>query len=104
MDYAFKYLFFFIYCLLIIVHIFFICNSVGVELIEQQISILKNRLNISIRRNPKVGGTLGQKTEIDVDFIPLNLNKLFNKMVYHIDVLFEPVPSKKLLRKFVLTN
>lgn len=66
--------------------------------VEQQISLLKNTLNIPKRKNPMVGGTLGRKTEIDVNYLPLNLDKLFKKTVYHMDVNFEPELPKRLLR------
>jgi len=66
--------------------------------LEQQIEVLKKNIQIPKRRNPKVGGTLGRKTEIDVNHLPLNLDKLFKKTVYHIDVHFTPDLPKRLLR------
>jgi len=66
--------------------------------IEQQILILKNNLHIPKRRNPKTGGSMGRATEIDVNHLPLNLDKLFKKVVYHVDVQFTPDLPKRLLR------
>ncbi|XP_025202202.1 protein argonaute-2-like [Melanaphis sacchari] len=65
---------------------------------EQQISILKSKLLVPKRRNPKTGGTIGRATEIDVNHLPLKLDKLFKKTVCHIDVQFKPELPKKLLR------
>lgn len=60
--------------------------------------MLKNNLHIPKRRNPKAGGTQGRVTVIDVNQLPLNLDKLFTKTVYHIDVQFSPELPKRLLR------
>lgn len=68
------------------------------QLIEQNIVIFKKSLSIPKRRNPKVGGTSGRATEMEVNHLPLNLEKLFKKTVYHIDVKFTPDLPKKLLR------
>ncbi|XP_025198780.1 protein argonaute-2-like [Melanaphis sacchari] len=70
----------------------------GNQQIEQQITILKSNLLIPKRKNPKAGGSLGRKTEIEVNHLPLNLDKLFKKVVYHVDVQFEPELPKRLLR------
>lgn len=66
--------------------------------IEQTISILKNELFIPKRRNPKSGGSLGRPTQVEVNYLPLNLDKLFKKVVYHVDVQFKPELPKRLLR------
>jgi len=67
--------------------------------IEQQISLLKTKLNIPKRKSGKSGGgTLGRKTNVEVNHLPLNLDKLFKKTAYHIDVNFTPDLPKKLLR------
>jgi eukaryotic translation initiation factor 2C len=72
--------------------------SQGNQQIEQQIVILKSNLHIPKRRNPKTGGSMGRATEIDVNHLPLNLDKLFKKVVYHVDVQFTPDLPKRLLR------
>ncbi|KAF0756787.1 protein argonaute-2-like, partial [Aphis craccivora] len=66
--------------------------------IEQQIKMFKSQLLIPKRRNPKTGGSMGRLTEIEVNHLPINLDKLFNKVVYHIDVKFEPGRPKTLFR------
>jgi len=60
--------------------------------------MLKSQLLIPKRRNPKTGGSMGRVTEIEVNHLPLNLDKLFNKAVYHIDVQFHPSHPKTLFR------
>jgi len=72
--------------------------NLGGQQIEQQIVILKNNLHIPKRRNPKTGGSLGRATEIEVNHLPLNLDQLFKKVVYHVDVQFTPELPKRLLR------
>lgn len=66
--------------------------------IEQKISMLKNELFIPKRRNPRSGGSLGRPTQVEVNYLPLNLDKLFKKVVYHVDVQFNPDLPKRLLR------
>ncbi|KAF0766388.1 protein argonaute-2-like [Aphis craccivora] len=66
--------------------------------IEQQIDILKSKLIIPKRRNLETGGSMGRATEVEVNHLPLNLDKLFNKVVYHTDVKFKPKLPRKLLR------
>lgn len=66
--------------------------------VQQQIQILKDRLSIPKRKNPKSAGSLGRVTEIEVNHLPLNLEKLTKKTVYHIDVVFNPELPKRLLR------
>lgn len=75
-----------------------IMYNLGSQQIEQYINVLKKNLFIPKRKNPKSGGTLGRKTEMDVNHLPLNLDKLFKKTVYHIDVQFTPELPKRLLR------
>ncbi|VVC24908.1 Hypothetical protein CINCED_3A021441 [Cinara cedri] len=70
----------------------------GNQQIDQQIEILRSKLVIPKRKNPKVGGKLGRQTELDVNHLPLNLDKLFKKTVYHIDCQFTPELPKRLLR------
>ncbi|XP_016662198.1 protein argonaute-2 isoform X1 [Acyrthosiphon pisum] len=70
----------------------------GGQQIEQQIVILKSNLHIPKRKNPKTGGSLGRATEIEVNHLPLNLDQLFKKVVYHVDVQFTPELPKRLLR------
>nr|QEI10611.1 argonaute 2 X2 [Myzus persicae] len=70
----------------------------GNQQIEQQIVILKSKLHIPKRRNPKAGGSLGRQTVIDVNHLPLDLDNLFKKLVYHVDVQFTPELPKRLLR------
>ncbi|CAH1731514.1 unnamed protein product [Aphis gossypii] len=70
----------------------------GNQQIEQQIRMFKSQLLIPKRRNPQTGGSMGRVTEIEVNHLPLNLDKLFNKTVYHIDVQFEPAHPKTLFR------
>lgn len=70
----------------------------GNQQIDQQIEMLRNRLFIPKRRNLKTGGTLGRVTEVEVNHLPLVLDKLFKKTVYHIDVQFTPELPKRLLR------
>lgn len=70
----------------------------GNQQIDQQIEILRTKLVIPRRKNPKVGGKLGCQTELDVNHLPLNLDKLFKKTVYHIDCQFTPELPKRLLR------
>jgi hypothetical protein len=41
---------------------------------------------------------MGRATEIEVNHLPLNLDKLYKKVVYHIDVQFKPNLPRKLLR------
>jgi len=41
---------------------------------------------------------MGRSTEIEVNHLPLNLEELFNKVVYHTDVKFKPKLPTKLLR------
>lgn len=65
---------------------------------DQKIELFMKTLSIPKRKNPKVGGTLGRATEIEVNHLPLNLDKLFSKTVYHIDVQFTPELPKRLLR------
>jgi len=72
--------------------------NLGNQQIEQEIVILKSNLHIPKRRNPKAGGSLGRPTEIDVNHLPLDLDNLFKKVVYHIDVHFTPDLPKRLLR------
>lgn len=66
--------------------------------VEQKIAILKNELFIPKRRNPRSGGSLGRQTQVEVNHLPLNLDKLFKKVVYHVDVQFNPDLPKRLLR------
>jgi len=66
--------------------------------IQQIIEIFKSKIAVPKRSNPKAGGKKGRATEIDVNHLPLNLDKLFTKTVYHIDVLFKPELPKRLLR------
>ncbi|VVC42413.1 Hypothetical protein CINCED_3A015370 [Cinara cedri] len=66
--------------------------------IDQQIGILRNRLVIPKRKNPKMGGTLGRHTEVEVNYLPLDLDKMFKKTIYHIDCQFNPELPKRLLR------
>ncbi|KAL4119324.1 hypothetical protein QTP88_012145 [Uroleucon formosanum] len=73
-------------------------SSQGNQQIEQQIEMLKSNLHIPKRKNPKAGGSLGRATEIEVNHLPLNLDQLFKKVVYHVDVQFQPDLPKKLLR------
>lgn len=70
----------------------------GFQQIEQQIKILKSNLCIPKRKNKNTGGTLGRLTEIETNNLPLNIDKLFKKTVYHIDVQFTPDLPKRLLR------
>jgi len=70
----------------------------GNQQIEQQITILKSKLFIPKRRNPKAGGSMGRSTMIEVNHLPLNLDQLFKKVVYHVDVQFTPDLPKRLLR------
>ncbi|XP_026820735.1 protein argonaute-2-like [Rhopalosiphum maidis] len=70
----------------------------GNQQIEQQITILKSKLFIPKRKNPKAGGSMGRATTIEVNHLPLNLDKLFKKIVYHVDVQFTPDLPKRLLR------
>lgn len=60
--------------------------------------MFKATLNIPKRKNAMYGGKLGRMTEIDVNYLPLNLNKLFKKTVYHMDVQFTPELPLRLLR------
>lgn len=60
--------------------------------------MLKSQLSIPKRRNPKSAGSLGRATEIEVNHLPLNIEKLTKKTVYHIDVVFVPELPKRLLR------
>jgi len=66
--------------------------------LEQIIEVFMKQLKIPKRRNPSAGGTKGRKTEIEVNHLPLNLDKLFTKTVYHIDVTFTPELPRRLLR------
>lgn len=70
----------------------------GNQQIEQQITMLKSKLHIPKRRNPKAGGSMGRATEIEVNYLPLTLEKLFKKTIYHVDVQFKPDLPKRLLR------
>lgn len=72
--------------------------------IEQKIELLKNNLYIPKRRNPNAGGTRGRATEIDVNLLPLDLNKLFKNTIYHFDVKFIPEIPKRLLRYVTCNN
>ncbi|XP_050538341.1 protein argonaute-2-like isoform X4 [Daktulosphaira vitifoliae] len=65
---------------------------------NQQLEVMKSQLDIPKRKNTKIGGTLGRKTDIDVNHLPMNLQKLFKKEVHHYDVQFNPDVPKKLLR------
>lgn len=60
--------------------------------------MLKSNLRIPKRKNKTIGGTLGRSTEIETNHLPLNLDKLFKKTVYHIDAQFTPDLPKRLLR------
>jgi len=73
-------------------------NSSVSQQIEQQIQIFKSKLQVPKRSNIKSGGKLGRSTEINVNYLPLNLEKLYKKTLYHIDVTFNPELPKKLLR------
>jgi len=67
--------------------------------IEQQISMFKTNLIIPKRKSTKSGGgTLGRKTEVDVNYLLLNLDKLFKKTVYQMNVQFMPDVPRRLLR------
>ncbi|XP_050530868.1 protein argonaute-2-like isoform X2 [Daktulosphaira vitifoliae] len=66
--------------------------------ITQKLEVMKNQLTIPKRRNTKLAGTIGRKTELDINYLPLNLDKLFKKTVYHFDVQFVPDLPKNLLR------
>ncbi|VVC41898.1 Argonaute linker 2 domain,Ribonuclease H-like domain,PAZ domain,Piwi domain,Argonaute, linker 1 [Cinara cedri] len=73
-------------------------QSTGNQQIDQQIEILKNKLVIPKRKNPKAAGKLGRQTELHVNHVPLDLDKLFKKTVYHINCQFNPELPKRLLR------
>ncbi|CAH1731499.1 unnamed protein product [Aphis gossypii] len=66
--------------------------------IEHLINILKSKLIIPKRRNLEIGGSMGRATEVEVNHLPLNLDKFFNKVIYHTDVKFKPELPRKLLR------
>lgn len=76
--------------------------DLGDQQIQQQIAIFKSELSILKRRNVKSCGTLGRATEIEVNHLPLNLDKLVEKTVYHIDVRFTPELPERLLRYIIL--
>lgn len=75
-----------------------IASDTGSTQIDQKIEVYRQELKIPKRRNPKSGGKLGRQTEIEVNHLPLNLDKLYSKTVYHIDVLFRPELPRRLLR------
>lgn len=60
--------------------------------------MLRKKLFIPKRKNKKAGGTLGRHTMVDVNHLPLLLEDLFKKTVYHIDAQFKPDLPKRLLR------
>ncbi|XP_050439319.1 protein argonaute-2-like [Adelges cooleyi] len=66
--------------------------------LNQTLQSFQNQLAIPKRKNPRQGGKLGRATELEVNHLPLNLDKLFEKTVYHFDVAFSPDVPKKLLR------
>lgn len=60
--------------------------------------MLKQNLCVPKRRTPKSAGTAGRLTEVEVNHLPLNLDKLYKKTAYHMDVQFVPELPKRLLR------
>lgn len=68
------------------------------EQIDRHIEILKRKLFIPKRKNQRCGGTLGRHTMVEVNHLPLMLDGLFKKIVYHVDVQFKPDMPKRLLR------
>lgn len=81
---------------IIFVHAYTLKFNLGEQEIEQIISVLRTQLRIPKRENKRV--TIGRATEIEVNHLPLNLEKLFQKTVYHMDVQFIPKLPGKLLR------
>lgn len=72
--------------------------DLGDQQIQQKIEILRSQLSIPKRRNPKSAGSSGRLTEIEVNHLPLNLDKLVKKTIYHIDVQFNPELPRRLIR------
>ncbi|VVC37415.1 Argonaute linker 2 domain,Ribonuclease H-like domain,PAZ domain,Piwi domain,Argonaute, linker 1 [Cinara cedri] len=66
--------------------------------IDQQIEILKTKLVIPKRENPKAGGQRGRHTEVEVNHLPLDLDEFFKKTIYLINCKFTPEYPKRLLR------
>lgn len=87
-----------LYLSIVLLGTYLVIFNLGNQQIEQQITILKSKLVFPKRRNPKAGGSLGRATTIDVNHLPLKLDKLFKKVVYHVDVQFTPDLPKRLLR------
>lgn len=59
---------------------------------------LGNKLAIPQKRSPRSGGSSGHVTVIKVNYVPIDLEELFKRTVYPINVIFNPSDPKRLQR------